>query len=352
LDSRFGAGRLNIYNSYKIIDSGEQDSAEDGVGTVGTEGFHYDASFGTGGNNATGTYTFQANPFNLRLCASLVWTLEIASGNNSRFYGDATLHNMDLVLFDVTEGSQVAASTGSGDNTESLSWVPLVSGHDYELSVQSIGNFEWDYALAWRMVPVDQNDQDYDGFPDDLEARYGLSSSDPDDAALDSDSDGLPNLEEYYRNTVMTVPDTDGDGIDDGPEFYFWAESCSDPDGDGLHNLIDPDSDNDGMDDGPERDYWTNRDCSAIDGCSGNCLNCDIDGDGKDQNMLDPDADSDTFLDGVEVQYGTDPADDQSKPEIPAVPATTPYGLFASVLLLLVGGAWMVGGRKRQPTSR
>src|SRR5687767_9759165 len=40
-------------------------------------------------------------------------------------------------------------------------------------------------------------DSDNDGLPDDWEAAYGLSASDPADAAIDSNGDGIINLLEY-----------------------------------------------------------------------------------------------------------------------------------------------------------
>ena len=61
------------------------------------------------------------------------------------------------------------------------------------------------------------NDTDGDGMPDDWELLYDL---DPeyDDSRLDMDWDLLENLEEYIYNTNPWVPDSDGDGFDDGFE--------------------------------------------------------------------------------------------------------------------------------------
>jgi hypothetical protein len=45
--------------------------------------------------------------------------------------------------------------------------------------------------------------------------------------------------------------DSDGDGITDGDELLFWGSAWnSDPDVDGLINILDIDSDNDGFNDG------------------------------------------------------------------------------------------------------
>ena len=60
-------------------------------------------------------------------------------------------------------------------------------------------------------------DWDADGMHDDWEISHGLSPW-INDANIDSDGDGLTNLEEYERGTDPFNPDSDGDGILDGDE--------------------------------------------------------------------------------------------------------------------------------------
>ncbi|MGD8764382.1 MAG: DUF2341 domain-containing protein, partial [Desulfobacteraceae bacterium] len=62
-------------------------------------------------------------------------------------------------------------------------------------------------------------DWDGDGIPDDWEIEHGMDPT-VDDALLDTDNDGLTNLEEYERGTDPNKPDTDGDGILDGDEYF------------------------------------------------------------------------------------------------------------------------------------
>ena len=50
-------------------------------------------------------------------------------------------------------------------------------------------------------------DSDSDGIPDEYEIAHGLNRSDPADAALDSDGDGVSNLKEFILATVSNVPD-------------------------------------------------------------------------------------------------------------------------------------------------
>jgi hypothetical protein len=44
-------------------------------------------------------------------------------------------------------------------------------------------------------------DSDGDGLPDDWEIAHQLNPNSPDDAAIDSDGDGLTNLQEYQAGT-------------------------------------------------------------------------------------------------------------------------------------------------------
>lgn len=61
-------------------------------------------------------------------------------------------------------------------------------------------------------------DTDGDGMPDGWEVRFGLAPTNPADALLDADHDGLSNLLEFQLGTCPTNTDTDGDSIPDGWE--------------------------------------------------------------------------------------------------------------------------------------
>ena len=112
-------------------------------------------------------------------------------------------------------------------------------------------------------LPLDP-DSDNDLIPDGYEVGFAfLSPTDPNDAALDEDGDDLSNLEEFNASTQPDVADTDGDGLNDGPELNthntnpLLADSDQDglSDGDELAAMTDPlvvDTDGDGLNDGPE----------------------------------------------------------------------------------------------------
>src|SRR3989442_11141385 len=51
-----------------------------------------------------------------------------------------------------------------------------------------------------------KSDRDGDGMPDDWEQNYSLKPDDPADAELDSDGDGLTNLQEYLSGTNPREP--------------------------------------------------------------------------------------------------------------------------------------------------
>ena len=155
LDRRFGAGQINVYNSYHILAAGEQNSAEDGGIIFANTGFDYDPSFGgLNGSNATATYSFTTSAIGgQKIKAALVWNLDVLTISTDKLY------NLDLQLIDVTGGNAiVASSTSTIDNTENI-WVDLASNNEYQLKViRSSGqtDFNWDYALAWQIstLPV------------------------------------------------------------------------------------------------------------------------------------------------------------------------------------------------------
>lgn len=62
------------------------------------------------------------------------------------------------------------------------------------------------------------SDTDGDGMPDAWETYQGFNPYDPSDALLDSDGDGLVNLEECRAGTSPSKADTDDDGVSDSLE--------------------------------------------------------------------------------------------------------------------------------------
>ena len=157
LDRRYGAGQLNVLNSYAILSGGEQRSSEDSPkrrAAVAWYGFDFDSDFGgAGGSNALATYRFTADSSRRWLTATLAWNVTITTSGDT-FEANVLLHDLDLELYDEADDRPVAVSASWSQNTESL-WLPLTSGHSYRLVVRAAGEgeapFQWRYALAWRI---------------------------------------------------------------------------------------------------------------------------------------------------------------------------------------------------------
>ena len=150
LDTRFGAGQVNSYNSHHILAAGEQDSEQYGGITFANTGFDYAPAFGgLNSSNAEATYSFTTGAVSgQKIKAALVWNLDVLTTSTDNFY------NLDLQLIDVTAGGTVASSTSTIDNTENI-WFDLASNNVYQLKVipgAGQAAFEWDYALAWQIV--------------------------------------------------------------------------------------------------------------------------------------------------------------------------------------------------------
>lgn len=147
LDGRYGAGQVDIFNSYQIIAAGEQESG----GTIGAYGFDFNPALGrSNGSNGSASYYFTAHG-EQTLSAALVWNLGVS--NNSSL--TTSFYNFGLSLYDVTNGLTVADSNSLLDNTQNI-WMSLFDNHQYELKVSALGtqDFSWSYALAWNIQTV------------------------------------------------------------------------------------------------------------------------------------------------------------------------------------------------------
>lgn len=191
LDSRFGAGQVNIANSYHILIAGEQNSVEDaqsGVGSIHPSGFDYDPLFGGATSHSEASYKFSTGSEKESFYVSLVWNISIKEGQNGGFDGTAHLYDLNLNLIDITGNpTLVASSSSDNENTENL-WAALNSNHDYILKVVTGPNqtaFDWDYAIAWRR----EADTDHDGIANLRDNCILVANADQ----KDTDGDGFGN---------------------------------------------------------------------------------------------------------------------------------------------------------------
>jgi len=213
LDKRYGAGQLNVRNSYWIIAGGEQNSTEDGnlAANVNARGFDYDPHFGgSNSTNSTATYPLPMQAYPVLLTASLVWNLDIEGGTSTSFDPEVTqvcnpartLCNLNISLIDLGNSDAVVASSASTtENTENL-WLVVPANAQYALRVTKTGNdFDWDYGLAWQVL----RDSDADGVYDDQDNCINAANS----AQVDSDSDGFGNIcdGDFNNNGVTNAQD-------------------------------------------------------------------------------------------------------------------------------------------------
>lgn len=155
LDDVYGAGELNVLNSYHILVAGEQEASL--ATDVTTTGWDYgDTSTG----QPTNWYFFEVpagwamNGFS----AVLAWNRVIEDGQVGPRWENPTaeLANLDMRLFTaegLTVGTQMDASESAVDNVEHVYWSMLPAGR-YAIEVSAaFGGTDlsaMDYGLAWR----------------------------------------------------------------------------------------------------------------------------------------------------------------------------------------------------------
>lgn len=152
LDDRFGAGELNVYNSYQILEGGEfaASTAEPSF-AVGLSGWSYVGEITPA---ETLFYNFQVDSgWELdALSISLNWNLKVVDLDPSaaNFIPSASLVNLDMRLFDSSStflGSLVDASLSPVDNVEYL-YLRGLSAGTYTLQIN--GNGTTDFGLGWH----------------------------------------------------------------------------------------------------------------------------------------------------------------------------------------------------------
>ena len=184
IDDVYGAGELDIYQSYFIQQGGQQIAGS----TIGTHGWNL-SNLGT---NSSETYTINiSSGFRLRKLSVLVtWNRKVKKQGP---YFNPTLANMNLELTDDGDNSNIHSSDSAVDNIEHI-WRDLGSeleAGSYTLTVAT--SLATDYAIAWRSELY----QDYTLWSSTAFTSSTLSAEqDPSD---DPDGDGIENqLEQAF----------------------------------------------------------------------------------------------------------------------------------------------------------
>ncbi len=218
LDSRRGAGLLNINNSHLQLEGAQHSATESDnitiaatyppAGTLPTT----NTASNIGWNFTTITNTFQGPNSNTDsidnyyfdvpvgtsplydVTASLVWL---------RQAGNADINNLDLILYDTVTGDVMEQSISTIDNVEHIHSTELPAGR-YMLQVikrttDRVSNSE-DYALAFNFEA-----STLDPLADFRFTYFGTTENSGDAANdADPDNDSLVNLTEYALGTDPT----------------------------------------------------------------------------------------------------------------------------------------------------
>ncbi len=229
LDARFGAGQLDVRQSYRILAGGEYDSREEGESRLlGLHGFDYDPEFASKDES---TYAFATGVYPETLAAALAWNVQVDIAAD-----EANLANFDLELLAETADGMVLVtdSRGQNDNTEHV-WEPVLEPEtNYLLRVFRDDDFApWDVALSWRRerLGVIAGDVDMDGDVDlkdfqILKTNFDVGTTRESGDLNEDYAVGLADfsiLKENFRNLAVSLEMRGGLGIQ--------AASVPEPDG-------------------------------------------------------------------------------------------------------------------------
>jgi hypothetical protein len=146
LDPAYGAGILNVYNSYENLAAGEYAPSGTTAGSAGSintgaivpdEG--WDLSSVTTAFDGTSNYINQSNHYRFDLSGETAGSFTLTSTLTWwRQAGQSAINNLDLYLFDAATGMQIAISDSDVDNVEELYVQGLPPG-EYDLVVLKNG---------------------------------------------------------------------------------------------------------------------------------------------------------------------------------------------------------------------
>ncbi|MDI6774057.1 MAG: matrixin family metalloprotease [Verrucomicrobiota bacterium] len=129
-------------------------------------------------------------------------------------------------VYDYTNGQVVAFMAARTGNNYFHYWTIDAVFYSQNESISITVTNDFALTAVFKVENPDDFDGDNDGMPDSWEIRYGLNPA-IFGAYDDPDNDGLPNLLEYHFSTTLVHyvsspihADSDGDGMDDGYEYY------------------------------------------------------------------------------------------------------------------------------------
>ncbi len=169
LDARYGAGVLNVFNSYEQLAGGKHgyivsmsvstNSPHPPTGAAGTltalSGWDFNTSSSAAKTNGVNHYYFNVTNASSQALftasATLVW---------NRQQNQTDINHLDLFLYDAATSNLIASSASSVDNVEHL-FVPQLPQGRYDLQVLKHGGatvtYQETYALAFEFFSVSLN---------------------------------------------------------------------------------------------------------------------------------------------------------------------------------------------------
>jgi hypothetical protein len=167
LDTRYGAGILNVFNSYEqlaggkhafilntTVPTGNPHPPAGGSGTVSTlSGWDFNSISSTVTSDSINHYYFNVtnglNNAAFTATATLVWNRQQNQNN---------INNLNLFLYDAVSSNLIAASTSVVDNVEHL-WLPQLAQGRYDLQVLKNGGLNTvssseTYTLAFEFFSM------------------------------------------------------------------------------------------------------------------------------------------------------------------------------------------------------
>jgi hypothetical protein len=156
IDSVFGAGELNIYNSYFILAGGEQAANS----FSGRPFMAWDNNSLAVGNTADYRLNIPAGMYGVELSAFIVWNRTLTNTSPTGF----TLQPDSLINFDLTLFRDPAAGGAAVTIDSSLStiynlehvWKKNLPAGNYRLNVSRGNGTVHDYSIAWRLTVAPQ----------------------------------------------------------------------------------------------------------------------------------------------------------------------------------------------------
>ncbi|HYM14739.1 MAG TPA: C25 family cysteine peptidase [Dehalococcoidia bacterium] len=150
------------------------------------------------------------------------------------------------VCLDAGSGPATCAGpVANGANIDTSTTGP----HTFQVSATDIAGNSGGGSVTYTVSTQCYGNLSCDGIPDTYKQAHACLQGYPltqDIAAMDSDGDGLTNVQEYLLGTDPCNPDTDGDGYTDGQEvllgknpLVFCAVMRADVSGDGVVTIVD-----------------------------------------------------------------------------------------------------------------